>query len=153
MSFCLDTSAFIGGWHRHYAPDVFPWIWETLDEWGREGRLLAPEEVFKEIQKQQDDLYEWVKTRHYLFRPIDESVQIELTNVLASYKRLTDTWKCRDPADPWVIAQARVSSATVVTEEKLRGRRKSPSIPDVCNELGIPCIRLLDLIRGMKHTS
>ena len=148
MTFCVDTSALIEPWRRRYPLDVFPTFWETLDAWAKDGRVLAPDEVLIEIRKVDDDLKEWVEDRRYLFRPPVEEVQVAVLEIMASHPRLVDTKKGRSIADPWVIAQAEVSGAVVVTEEHRKGGR-SPRIPDVCVARKVEYTDVIGLIRAM----
>jgi hypothetical protein len=63
----------------------------------------------------------------------------------------------RDPkaeheeADAYVIALAKQHGGIVVTQETSAAEKRNPKrthyIPDVCRELGIPCISLLGLMR------
>lgn len=71
-----------------------------------------------------------------------------MVRILASHKRLVDTKKGRSIADPWVIAQAQVMSAVIVTEEQ-PSRGSSPKIPDVCEALGVQYTNVIGLIRAM----
>ena len=148
--YCFDSSAFIEGWRRLYPPDSFEPLWVYFGELTREGRLLAPYEVYREIQKQQDDLHAWVKEREKtLFYPDDEPIQLATRDVLSDFERLTDTSKYRDRADPFVIALARITDRIVVSEEPPGGPNR-PRIPDVCRAYGIRCITLSDFIREEK---
>ena len=66
----------------------------------------------------------------------------------------------RDPkaeyeeADAYVIALARLRDGIVVTQETPAAEKNRPRrthfIPDVCRELGLPCISLLGLMRREK---
>ena len=148
--FCLDTNAFIEPWHRRYPPDMFPRFWEQLDALAEDGVVLAPEEVLRELSKVDDDLYGWAKARQdSLFRTIDDEVQTAVLSMLRQFPRLVDDKKGRNVADPWVIAQAQVCSAVVVTDEKaVRG--KSPKIPDVCEAIGIPWTSHIEFMREVN---
>ena len=79
----------------------------------------------------------------------EEDVQQAVKEILRAYPRLVDTRRGRSIADPWVIAQAQVASAVVVTEEP-RSNSKSPRIPDACDGLGVQWTNALGLIREMK---
>jgi hypothetical protein len=120
-----------------------------MDEWAKEDKLLAPAEVLHEIAKKEDDLHKWLKARPHFFRPLDEPVQVAVREILNRFPRLVDTKKGRDGADPFVIAQAQVSSAIAVTQEEPRPRSQSPSIPDVCEALGVKWIDFPGLIEVM----
>jgi hypothetical protein len=147
--FCFDTNAFIEPWHRRYPLDMFPRFWDQLESLGEDGIILAPEEVLHELSKIDDDLWEWAKARKYLFHSIDDAVQNAMLSIMRQFPRLVDTKKGRNIADPWVIAQAQVTSAIVVTEET-PARGNSPKIPDVCEALGIPWTNLLQFMRSVN---
>lgn len=73
MSYSIDTSALMDGWLRYYPPEVFERLWERMDELIDEGRLLAVDEVLREIEQKDDSLLAWAKERPALFVPIDEA--------------------------------------------------------------------------------
>jgi len=147
----LDTSAFIEAWHRLYPRDVFPGFWERLNNWIADGSIFASDEVYREIAKIDDDLHRWLMARKSIFRPLDEEVQVAATGILETFPRLVGEAKQRSLADPWVIAHAHITKATVVTQEN-PGNLQNPKIPVVCAELGIPCIRVVELLRQKKAT-
>ncbi|UCE62330.1 MAG: DUF4411 family protein [Phycisphaerales bacterium] len=148
MIYCLDTSAFVQPWHERYPVDVFPSFWKAIEDWIEEDKIIAPEEVMIEVQKVDDDLLKWIKSHKEMFRPPDAEVQKEVQEILKRHTRLVDTKRGRSIADPWVIAQAVVCDAIIVTEE-LPSRGRSPKIPDVCEDLEIPYTNVLGLIREM----
>ena len=59
-----------------------------------------------------------------------------------------DTRRNRSAADSFVITLAQIQSCTVVTGEGATGNLDRPNIPDVCTELGVPCVGLLKMIRS-----
>jgi len=150
IKYCLDTSVYVNSWRKHYPIDIehFKPIWDRIDELGQSKKVLSPEEVWVELKKKDDELLAWAKTRRHLFCPPTESIQAAVKAVMAEHPRLVDTSRGRSIADPWVIAQAQVSSAIVVTEEELRTKTgKSPKIPDVCEAMGVPYMTTLEFIR------
>jgi hypothetical protein len=56
-----------------------------------------------------------------------------------------------ESADAYVIALAQIHGGTVVTQEttaaEKRNSKQTHFIPDVCRDLGVPCINLLGLMR------
>ena len=50
-------------------------------------------------------------------------------------------------ADPLVISQAQAENLIVVSGERTTNNPKKPKIPDVCNDLDIQCISILQLMR------
>ena len=51
MKYSIDTSSILTGWRRTYPPDIFPTLWEKLDELIAEQILIATEEVLHELEK------------------------------------------------------------------------------------------------------
>jgi hypothetical protein len=151
MAFCVDTSGWLDGWHRYYPRDVFPSLWQNVEERVNGGHVIASEEVYVELQKKDDDLHEWMKQRKLMLIPANESIQRRVAEVLATYPRLVDMLKGRSQADPFVIATAVETSSIVVTGESF-GTATKPRIPFVCQRLGIRCITFLDMIRELKLT-
>lgn len=147
MKFSLDTSGILDAWVRHYPPDVFPTIWSHLDAAVSSGQIVVIEEVVIELERKADDVYAWVKGREAMIIPIDSEIQAHVADIMSRFPRLVDTKKNRSGCDPWVIALARARQMAVVTAEKATGKPQKPKIPDVCKELGIPCVEIIDFFR------
>jgi hypothetical protein len=146
VPFSLDTSGILDAWVRHYPPDVFPTIWSKMDVSAKNGEIFVIEEVVRELEKK-DGVHRWVKERETIIVPIDDDVQKSVVQIMSKYTRLVDTKKNRSVGDPWVIALAFVRGLTVVTGEKASGNLLKPKIPDVCKDLGVSCIEMVDFFR------
>jgi hypothetical protein len=154
--YCIDTSALIE-LHATYDSDVFVSLWEKLAGLIKEGRLIAPREVLREIEKKDDDLLKWVKKHRKIFRDQDAEQLHAAQDILSRFPNLVDPAKEIPDADPFVVGLAIIenrkrqeslfkSQCTVVTQEKpARGSR--PKIPDVCQHYGISCISVAELFR------
>jgi hypothetical protein len=151
VAFCVDTSGWLDGWHRYYPRDVFPSLWQNVEERIDGCDIISSEEVYVEVQKKDDDLHEWMKQRKFMLIPANESIQRRVAEVLASYPRLVDTLKGRSQADPFVIATSIETGSIVVTGESV-GTATKPRIPFVCQQLGVRCITFLDMIRELNLT-
>jgi hypothetical protein len=147
VRYSVDASILIEGWRRQFPPDVVPGLWDGLDELIKSGDLRATEEVLYELDRKDDEVYEWVKARQELFIPIDETIQVVVSKILAVHPTLIDSRKNRSSADPFVIALAHQHSCIVLTEEIPTGKPQRPHIPDVCFAYGIQFDNLLGLIR------
>lgn len=150
MKYSIDTSAILDAWTRYYPPDVMPGLWKQLEELIGNGQLIATEEVLYELEKKEDDAYEWSKNNENMFILTDERIQLAVIEILRDHKKLIDTRKNRSGADPFVIALAKVEGCGVVTGEKPTNRPERPKIPDVCRAIVIPCINILQLCREQK---
>jgi Domain of unknown function (DUF4411) len=147
--YCFDTSALLDGWVRYYPPDVFPSLWEKLHEMIQTGELIAPEEVYNELEHKEDSLFAWVKDREGMFVQLDDELQGITADVLRKHPKLVGELKDRNRADPFVISLALKRGAIVITAEK-PGSENKPRIPWVCARFGIKSMGLLELIREKK---
>lgn len=96
----------------------------------------------------------WASGQAGLFLPLSPEIQREAATIEASYPELMDPKGLNESADAYVIALAKIQGGVVVSQEtsaqeKHRPRR-SHFIPDVCRDLGIPCINLLGMMRREK---
>lgn len=143
--YCIDTSALIAAWYERYKQNRFPKLWEQLDELVKVGRLVSSSLVLRECNKQRsEELHGWLKPREAMFIAPDEAVQGQVDFIVNTYKGLVSAGKEKFQADPFVIALAKVSGCTVVTEET--GPTSLAKIPGVCNAMKVPCVNLMELI-------
>jgi Domain of unknown function (DUF4411) len=147
VSFSFDTSAVLDAWVRHYPPDIFPTIWERMDQAVSAGIIYVVDEVVTELKRKDDGIHNWIESREAMIVTIDEDIQRYLAKIMGDYPRLVDTRKNRSGCDPWVIALAQARNHTVVTAEKATGNLVKPKIPDVCAALGVPCVDVVKFFR------
>lgn len=145
MTYCIDTSALIAAWSERYPIRHMPQFWQRLDALVDAGRLVAPEEVRREIQKKADGLYDWVNSRKPMFVELEASIQERAKDILREFPWLLKNMPGKSPADPFVIALALDRGLTVITEEG-RGSEKRPQIPFVCDARNVRCTNLLGLL-------
>jgi len=115
------------------------------------GRLFAPREVLRELEKKDDEILAWAKNFPLIFiEPDAQQLQL-VKDILAKHAGLIDPNKYIPDADPFVIALALSrrqglfpSDCQVVTEEKLAGPG-GLKIPNVCAAYNVPCIRLVNV--------
>ena len=112
---------------------------------------MAPDIVCEElIAVGTADLNSWAAARPHMFVPLAE-VLAEALAIQARFPGLKDPKAEFEEADAYVIALAKLRDATVVTQETSAAEKNRPRrthfIPDVCRELGLPCISLLGLMR------
>jgi hypothetical protein len=147
VNYSVDTSSLINGFRINYPYLNFPRLWnENIPSLVASGELRATEEVLVELKQQDDELIQWIEEySDELFVEIDDPIQREVIAILRGFPALIHAGRGRSGADPFVIALAKLHTCVVVTEEG-RGSVKHPKIPDVCDALGVPCIRLVDMI-------
>jgi len=79
--------------------------------------------------------------------PTDAGVASAVQRILIDHERLVMNMKGRNRADPFVIALAQLKGAVVLTGEGSDGTANRPKIPYICQEIGLPCCRFLEMIR------
>ena len=152
MRYVFDTNVLIDWWDRRYPVKIFPSLQKAVNQLVSDRKLIAPQRVRDEIDKNASDgLREWAKHHKSLFVPHDEDLQEKAKDVQNRYPDLIDSNSIDDEADRWIIALASLNNLTVVTHETSRFKKKTRSrrwyIPDVCQSMSIVCIELLDLMR------
>ena len=147
-SYCIDTSALID-LKKLYPRDIFPSIWKNLEDLIFQGRLIAPKEVLKELERIEDELLGWVRHNRIMFKNLNIEQIRDVKEILRRFENLVDASKQGPHADPFVIALALSESCTVVTSERT-GTSSKPKIPDVCSHFGIKCLSLLEFFREQK---
>jgi hypothetical protein len=138
--YCLDTSFFINGWRKHYGIEVFPGVWDHVDDLIKQRTVFSCEEVYRELKKKDDDVFAWAKGRKEIFQKPSRDTAKYLREVMRAFPNLAAVGRSKNRADPWVIAEAMVLRAHVVTTEEPDPKMKQtkpPKIPTVCEKLGI----------------
>ncbi len=147
--YCIDTSSFLDAWRRSYHPDAFPSFWLKIDEAFDCGRLFSSEEVYKELGKKDDDLFNWAKSRKDMFLETEQEIWDVGTEIVGQFPKLLHNVKGRLNADAFVIAVAKLKGYTVVTEEDY-GTATKPKIPLICDAIGVNHMSLLELVLTEK---
>ncbi len=149
--YAVDTSVLMD-WQARYLPtDVFPSLVGKVDELILQERFLAPTLVEEELGAVGTaELTSWAKRRPRMFVAL-ELVMEEALAIQARFPGLKDPRAEFEEADAYVIAVAKLRDGVVVTQETSASEKRNPKrthfIPDVCRELGLPCISLLGLMR------
>jgi len=116
-----------------------------MDELVDDGRLKISSEVYGELEKKDDEVFDWCKKhKTEIFVDIDECVQDRVIEIMSAYPRIVDTKNGKSGGDPFVVALASCGKGitSVVTEENPGGNR----IPQICSLEDIDCVNLADLI-------
>lgn len=156
--YSLDTSVFMDWQARYYPPDIFGSLLARIEELIASGHCSAVDLVREEIDAVgTPGLRAWAKKNNALFVPLDPIVQVEAASIESRYPDLMDPRSPYQSADAYVIALAKTKNeGIVISQETSAAEKKSAKrthyIPDVCRDLGIPCINLLGLMRRESWT-
>lgn len=146
--YSFDTSAILNGRRDLFRPTVFKGLWSNVEQMVDDGRIRSVDIVREELIRRDDDASVWARSQSKLFCDLDEEVQMATRDILRSHPKLVGAGGGRNGADPFVIALAMVTTGTVVTEEHFSGNLQKPKIPDVCQEIGVPCTNLMGFIES-----
>lgn len=145
--YVIDTCSLTKMRHT-YPRDLFPTAWAKLDELCAAGILISAEDVLEELSAFDDEIYVWAQGQQVgFFYPLNEEVQAQASKILGDYPGLLDLRKNKSSGDPFIIATAKINRCTVVTEEKRTNSESRPKIPNVCDELGVECINIVEMFR------
>lgn len=158
MLYLLDANVLIDANRDYYPITRVPEFWEWLAHNGTTGNVKIPLEVYEEIKDGNDDLGKWaresdIKEALLLVEAADALLVSRVTN--EGYARdLTDDEVDKLGRDPFLIAYAlaALGDRCVVTTERSKPKRKRGNrhIPDVCNDLGLPCCDTFRFVRALN---
>jgi hypothetical protein len=112
--------------------------------------------VYEELVNGNDELADWAKARKdngFFRRPTQEAQE--------AFQKIADFVSSEYPphsfgqflagADPWLVAQALVDGATVVTHEVLVPPAATViKIPNICKQFGVPYTTIYNVMKTLK---
>ena len=151
--YSVDTNIFLDWWARRYPPDVFPGVRANVEALVTAGKWVAVEGVSVEITHVAPaPLRTWAHAHRAQFVRHDAALLAEANAITRRFPGLIDVTARHDEADRYIIALAKLKGWTVVTHETPAHTKRNPPrshyIPDVCRELRVPCIGLVELMRA-----
>ena len=149
--YSVDSSSLMDWQGRYFPTDVFTSLVDRVEGLIVAGRFVAPALVKEEVGTVGTaGLIEWTENHAGIFVPTAE-VLAEALAIQNQFAGLRDPKAEYEEADAYVIALGKIRNGIVVTQETPAAEKRNPKrthfIPDVCRELGIPCISLLGLMR------
>lgn len=157
MIYILDANTFIEAKNRYYQMKVCPGYWDWLLVRCGFNDLCSIDRIAHELSKGKDDLSAWAAAHPELFHATtDAGTQGHFGTVANHVTSLTDLKAGAIPdflsgADPWLIARAMHTGATVVTHEVFEPAiRRKVSIPNVCAYFNVPYMNTFDLLSTLQ---
>ncbi len=148
--YILDTNT-LSQIFRFYYRKNFPSLWKRFDQLVKDSRILSTREVLRELGdgRKAELAYKWAMANENLF-PDPGTEEVQFVSRIFGVRHFQQNLQNkkgkprRQVADPFVIAQAKRTGGTVVTEEA-----KPPNgarIPNICEYFKIACINLQQLM-------
>lgn len=147
MTYTLDSNILIGLIQK-YPRDIFPGIWESIEESVKLGESCICEAVHREVYRIGDDLFEWAKNLPGFICSISDAELATVAAIAGAHPGWVQGQI--NEADPFVIAHAKAEGSTVVTEENRKGPGtidKNLKIPNVADEHGVAVLKFFDYVR------
>jgi hypothetical protein len=116
IRFVIDSSVLIT-FERSQPRDVWPTLWDHVENLLRSGNAVVPREAVTELDRGTDDLADWVKKTGAIY-DADDAVIAVVTQISAKHPGWVQQTK--NAADPFIIATAKVLGAVIVTNERAR---------------------------------
>jgi hypothetical protein len=155
--FLLDSNFFIEAYRVTYPFDVVPTFWIKVKELAEQGKIISIDKVKKELLQNKDDLSQWI------IENLPEDFFNDTSTVVTNYASLTGWVYSKsdqyfptaiaeflhaDEADAWLIAFAMTYGNHIVTHEVSKPNSKNRvMLPDAANQVGVTCIKTIDLFR------
>lgn len=157
--YCLDSSFLVTAHRQYYPFEIFPSFWDYLLDLFKKRIVFLPEEILNEIILNQDELTEWITVNIDSITVISSQSDVKIINCYRDV--INHANDCAyDPsakstfagcADSWIIAQAMAFGYSVVTcEVSARESKKKIKIPDICNDLSVRNLNLIEFIKETK---
>jgi hypothetical protein len=146
MTYSFDTSTFIEAWKRHYPRDLFPTIWEFLIQKAAEGIIFASALVKKELENQEDELYDFIRENLEFIFTIPTEDEHAICKELINHPDFNKWGKGKaHEADPFVVALAAAHGYCVVSYEALK--KEKNSIPRACTIKNVEHKTFIEFLR------
>ena len=161
MIYLLDTNTFIEAKNRYYRMTICLGFWDWLDQDSIMGKVSSIRMVADELQKSDDDLSKWSKSRQNFFLESNDQrtqqVYAEIARHVMKHPHYAEPYKSRflNAADSWLIATAKTLGAIVVTQEvAVPEESRKVKIPNICNEFDVDYCNTFELLEafGVKFT-
>lgn len=164
--FLLDSNIFITPHRLYYPFDFARGFWDQLENKLKLDNVFVLDVVVSEVSKLEDELSIWIKSIEDF-----EALSVKSASFVSNYGKVLTylqdcglyreealrNWARGDIADPWLIAVAMDTGATIITGEVSAGtglsaknKSKNAKLPDVANHFGVKCENLFYFMRQME---
>lgn len=155
MKYLLDSNVFIQAKDLYYRPDICPGFWEWLED-GVQGSFGTIDRVRNELTAGNDYVSKWFKghkSASWIAATTDTATQkaFQTVTTWVSAGTLTpEKNKFLSGADPWLVAHAVATKASVVTLEMPKNSPNKVSLADACSHFKVPTLKTWDLLSLLK---
>ena len=131
----------------NYYLGCFPTLWQEIDKYVTDGKILSVREVLKEVSNGSNPpaFDDWLSVNKDIFHipTAEEGLFVQKIFSTRNFRDAVRKFQFlngRPVADPFVIAAAKVRKGCVVTQETQAPN--SAKVPNICSHFGIECVNL-----------
>lgn len=153
----MDSNTYIQAKNLYYDMNFCTAFWDWLEKQFQAGQVMSINNVYLELTDSNDELSKWAKAHKPHFLPVaDKTTQDMFTEIANHVVSLTDKSQADianflSKADPWIIAKASTTGATIVTHEALvPPNSMKVKIPNICKQFGVSYINTFELLRKLN---
>lgn len=158
MNHLLDANTLIEAKNRYYGMAICPGFWQWLLLKNGALALASIGPVMDELTKGNDELAGWARENSAFFHvTTDDATQeafAQVAELVADQAPRMKTGAMEEflaGADPWLIAKAMTTGATLVTHEVLnRDAKRKFIIPNICEQLNVPFLNTFELLHRLE---
>lgn len=157
MTYILDANTFIEAKNRYYQMRICPGYWDWLLIKHGSDDVCSIDKIAHELSMGNDELSAWAASHSQFFQATsDAATQGHFTTIANHVATMPNLKAGAVPdflsgADPWLIAKAMQTGATVVTHEVHQPAiRRKVSIPNVCVDFKVPWVNTFELLNALK---
>ena len=160
--YVLDTNIFIQAHRDTYPLDIATSFWNTLKNLAEEEKIISIDKVKAEIDRNEDELNEWIETHlpEGFFKSTEEKEILNNYGLMAPwaesrsdhYQRgAIDEFLEFDNADAWLVAWCKATGDTLVTQEvsNTQQKRRIP-IPQPCDAFDVKYCNMIEMFRALQ---
>lgn len=147
--YTLDSNIIIN-LNRTYPRELFPSLWEALEDLAVKGSICVCEEVFHEIESGGDALARWIEDRGIIC-PLSQAESDRATEISQRYPGWVQGRT--NGADPYIVAHSLIEGSVIVTNERRAGNGVADSnqkIPNVADTYGQTTLDFLSFLRTLR---
>ncbi|MHC8322149.1 DUF4411 family protein [Pseudomonas sp. GB2N2] len=158
MNHLLDANTLIEAKNRYYGMAICPGFWQWLLLKNEALALSSIAPVMDELTKGNDELADWAKQNSGFFHITnDDAMQeafVQMAGLVADQAPRMKTGAMEEflaGADPWLIAKAMTTGATLVSHEVLnRDAKRKFIISNICEQLNVPFLNTFGLLHRLE---
>lgn len=158
MKYLLDANTLIEAKNRYYHMAFCPAYWQWILQRNLSEDVGSITMIEEELLDGNDELKDWVAEHKHIFIPVSDAPTQQAFAAVAgqvaaesAHMKPGAMEEFLAGADPWLIAKAMVTGATVVTHESFNPDvRRKFLIPNLCRHFNVQYMNTFELLHTLS---